>query len=177
MNGGIEAIFKSYSVITDREDNWLPSAIMRAENQETSLDRVKLNHFLGRFSDEKPFGSIVLEAITKKKVKKDTIIHDTCISEDILEKILKNSSLPNTLPVKRMISLLKLLKIPLDRAAESIRVSLDRLSFDKSLGPVSSVTMRRRQTGPCIVEHRARSKESLKRDIEAYIKRLMREDT
>ena len=175
MSDEIEAILKSYSIVSDREDDWLSGVIMRTKNQEKLFSPEKLNQFFDRFSDEKPFASVVLEAISNRKLRKDTIIRDTLISEDILEKVLTNSVLPNIIPIKRMISLLRLLQIPLALAVESLRVSLYRHNLDQSLTTDLTVTMRRKKAVPCVIGGMARSRESLKRDIEAYINHLTKE--
>jgi hypothetical protein len=172
---GIEAILKNYSVVSDREDDWLPGVIMRRKDLEILHNPLKLEQFLGRFLDEKPFGNVALEAISKKKINKDTIIRDTRISEDILEKVLTNTVLPNIIPIKRMISLLRLLQIPLERAVKSLKVSLNRFDVNQSLTPVSNLAMRRNRMVPFNVGRGERSKESLKRDLESYIRRLLRE--
>lgn len=120
---GIETLLRTHSIVSDRENNWLPGVIMNAEIENMHLNPHKLKQLLDRFSKEKAFIDVVLEAISAKNVNKDSIIKNTGISEDILKKLFTNTVLPNVIPLRKMISLLNFLHIPLLRAVDSFRVS------------------------------------------------------
>lgn len=172
---GIESLLRTFSVVSDREDNWLPGAIMRVKTEEIHLNPVKLKQFLDRFSNEKAFGDVILEAMSTGKTTKENIVTNACISEEILEKVLTNTLLPNVIPLKKMIYLLNFLHIPLSVAVESLRVSLNRFNVEKSLEAVYGVSMRQKRMAPFRSGTVRRSKEALKRSLEVYIKRLLEE--
>ncbi|MBI4640910.1 MAG: helix-turn-helix transcriptional regulator [Candidatus Tectomicrobia bacterium] len=174
----LDVLLKAYSIVSEREDAWLSKAILRnAEADDVRFDPEKMQPFMERFSDEKPFGDQILQAISQKNMTKRDVSSELGISEEIIEKVLTNTALPNIVPLRKMIALLRYLKIPLDRAVEGMRVSLDRFGAGDSYDWTPSPAMRRGQHVPSKFGRRSgeSSKETLKRGLEAYIKRLTEE--
>jgi len=175
MSDEIESILIGYSIFTDREDDWLPNVILKKDVVVNHPPPSGLNRFLERFSKERPFGNVAQDAISSRKINKETIVDETRISADILEKVLTNKAPPNIIPLKKMVSLLYLLQIPLMRAVESFRVSLSRIDMGQSLQPLFNLPMRRKREFPFNSQSGEKSRESANRDLEVYIKRLLKE--
>lgn len=174
-NDGIDALVKAYSVISDRESDWLSGAVMKMKQEGPSLNQERVRELLNRFSDNKPFGDLVLEAISAKKIAKEAIVQDLNISQDIFEKVLANMVLPNIIPLRKMISLLNFLNISISCAIESFKVSLNRFTSDQLLSSAPGIAMRRNQA---LVYHKDTAEdhgETLKRSMDIYIKRLLDE--
>jgi hypothetical protein len=172
----IEEILKVYSLVSDREDETLRTAVLKLIPEMSQGDLAKADRFLERFSEEKPFGDILLKALSSKHTNLDTLSDEIGLSRNILEKILNRTELPNIIPIKKMKNLLQQFHIPTARAIDSIRVSMNR--FSTGIPPITAPTMavsrHKRTTLPATQKNR--SKESLKRGVEAYIKRLLDEE-
>jgi hypothetical protein len=175
----LDALLKAYSIISEREDPWLSQAILRnSEADSVRLDPEKVQALMGRFSSKKPFGAQLLQALSRRKLTNRDVSSEVGIPEEIIEKVLANTALPNIVPLRKMTALLRHLQIPLDRAVEGMRVSLDRLGTDVPCDWAPTPAMRRgKQVSSTTFGGRAgeSSKEALKRGLEAYIKRLTEE--
>ena len=175
---GLDALLKAYSIISEREDDWLSQAIMKnAEADNALLDPGKVQALMERFSDAKPFGDLVLQAISQKSMSKDDVNRELDISNEVMEKVLTHTALPNIVPLRKMIALLRYLKIPLALALEGMRISLERFKVEEFPDWVPSPTMRRGKQ--LLARSTARSeeisRETLRRDLEVYINRLKEE--
>jgi hypothetical protein len=172
----IEAILRTYSIVSDREDDILCEAVLKNISGDVWVNPEKERHLLERFSEEKPFGDMIAEAMSNKQINMDTLSGEISISKNILKKVRNDTSLPNIIPVKKMKTLLQILNIPIERAVESIRTSLNRFNAEASFVPTAGTAMSRGRKRPFIIANTGRSKEGLKRGIDAYIKRLMDEE-
>jgi hypothetical protein len=172
----IETILKTYSVVSVKEDEILWSALLKNTPGDVLENSEKANRFLERFYSEKSFEEILLEAISNKQTDAAKLSEEVSISKSILEKVLNNAALPNIIPIKKMKSLLHVLHIPIARAVQGIRESMTRFNIEDSFVSLSSVAMSRSSKKPFDIAKTSISGESLKRGLEAYIKRLLDED-
>lgn len=174
----LDAALKAYSIMSEREDSWLSQLILRnSEADSVRLDPEKVQALMGRFSFEQPFGVQVLQALSQRNMTNSEVSSELGIPEEIIEKVLTNVALPNIVPLRKMITLLRYLQISLHRAIEGMRVSLDRLGTDAPCDWALTPAMRRGKHVSPTSGGRAgeSSKEALKRGLEAYIKRLTKE--
>lgn len=174
----LDALLKAYSIMSEREDPWLSQAILsNAEADSVCLDPEKVQALMGRFSFEQPFGAQVLQALSQRNMTNREVSSEIGIPEEIIEKVLANTALPNIVPLRKMIALLRHLEVSLDRAIEGMRVSLDRLGTDNPCDWTLTPAMRRgKHVSPTFGERAGESsKEALKRGLEAYFKRLREE--
>lgn len=174
----LDALLKAYSIVSEREDPWLSKAILKnSEADNVRLDPERVQSLMGRFSVEQPFGTQILRAVSQKNMTNADVSSETGIPEETIEKVLTNAAPPNIVPLRKMIGLLRHLQLSLDRAIEGMRVSLERFGTDKSYDRASAPAMRRgKHVGPTPGrKSRESSREALKRDLEAYIRRLRQE--
>ncbi|NIM85057.1 MAG: hypothetical protein GTN82_43045 [Candidatus Aminicenantes bacterium] len=172
----IETILKTYSVVSEKEDEILWLALMKIPPGDVLENSEKANLFLEQFYSEKSFDKILVEAISNELTNIDKLSEEIAISKSILEKVLNHAALPNIIPIKKMKALLHLLHIPITRAVQGIRASMGRFNVEDSFVSFSSVAMSRSRRKPFDIASASTSRESLKRGLEAYIKRLTDED-
>lgn len=175
---GLDALLRTYSITSEREDDWLSRAILRnTETDNTPLDTGSVKAFMERFSDVRPFADLVNQAIHQKGMTQDDVSRELGIPKEVMDKVLIHSALPSVIPLRKMLALLRSFSIPLANAIDAMRVSLNRLKTVGTSGWIAGQAMRRgthislRSTG------RAEevSREALRRDLEVYIKRLKEE--
>jgi hypothetical protein len=174
----LDALLKAYSIMSEREDSWLSQAILRnREADSVRFDPEKVQTLMGRFSSKKPFGAQLLRALSQRNLTKKDVSSKVGIPEEIIEKVLANTALPNIVPLRKMIALLRYLQISLDQAVEGMWVSLDRLGTDAPCNWAPTPAMRRgKHVSPTFGGKAGESsREALKRGLEAYIKRLTEE--
>lgn len=172
----IEKILKTYSLVSDRKEEILWAAVLKTTPEDSLLDPEKTDRFLERFPVEKPFGDMLLEAVASKQTNIDRLSEEISISKNMLEKVLSHAELPNIIPVKKMKALLHVLHIPITRAVESMKASMERFNMKGPFTPFSGVVMGRNRRKPFSVPNANRSKESLIRGLKAYIRRLLEEE-
>jgi hypothetical protein len=172
----IEEILKTYSLVSGREEEILWSAVLKTTPGDSLLDPGKANRFLERFPVEKPFGDMLLEAVAGKQTSIDRLSEEISLSKSSLEKVLSHAELPNIIPIKKMKALLHVLQIPITRAVESMKASMERFNMKGPFAPFSGVVMGRSRRKYFSVPNANRSKESLKRGLKAYINRLLEEE-
>lgn len=172
----IEEILKTYSLVSDRKEEILWAAVLKTTPEDSLYNTEKVNRFLERFPVEKPFGDMLVEAMSSKQTNIDSLSEEISITKGILEKLLSHAALPNIIPIKKMKALLHVLDIPITRAVESMKASMERFNMKDPFTPISGVVMGRSWRRPFSVPNANRSKESLKRGLKAYINRLLEED-
>ena len=175
MSDNIEQMLKEFSVVSDREDGWLPEVILKKDESTIFLDPAKMSQLLERFSNEKPFGILSRDMMARTNISRDELVKKTGISPAVLDKVLSNKALPNSIPLKRMRSLLNLLQISMKQAIESFRASLHRYVADPSLESNLNPAMRRKRDYFLNIANAEKSVESAKKDLEIYIQRLLKE--
>ncbi|UCH92582.1 MAG: hypothetical protein JSV88_20110 [Candidatus Aminicenantes bacterium] len=174
-SASVENILKAYSIDSDQGAEILFPAVLKLTWDDAPIKSEKLSRFLERFPAERPFGDILEEAISAHRTSIDRLSGDTSISRNLLDQVLNHLELPNIIPVKKMNVLLKILHIPLKLAVESMRASLNRLNVEKSLMPLSGLAAGRTRKRDLNFLSSERSREALKRRLEAYINRLSQE--
>ena len=172
----VESILKTYSIDSEQGAEILFPAVLKLTADDAPVGSEKLNRFLDRFPAEKPFGDILGEAISIRQTSIDRLSEEASISRDLLARVLDNLELPNIIPIKKMKMLLNILHIPLSRAAESMRASLNRLKVENLFKPLSNVAVGRNRKRNISFESHEISRQALKRRLDAYINRLCREE-
>jgi hypothetical protein len=172
----VEDILKRYSIDSEQGAEMLFSAVLKLSPDDAPIKPENLSRFLERFPGEKSFGNILEDAISVHRTSIDRLSRETAIPQNLLEKVIHRLELPNIIPVKKMKVLLDILHIPMGRAIESIRASLTRLKPEGFFIPISGAAPGRRRKRDFNLASSERSRESLKRSLEAYIDRLVRED-
>ena len=175
-SASIENILKNYSIDSEQGAEILFPAVLKLTPDDVPIKPEKLTQLLDRFPTERPFGDILEEAISARRMSIDRLSGETSIPVNILDQVLKHLELPNIIPVKKMNVLLKILHIPLKLAAESMWTSLNRLNVEKSPMTLSGLAVGRTRKRYLNFVNPDRSREALKRGLEAYINRLSRED-
>lgn len=131
-------ILKYYSIVNVEIDKLFVEYILTPNAIESPVtDKEKSKQFLNRFSNEICFAELVKNRIDKKRILTDKITEFSGISSDDLNKIITTSILPDKIPLKRMIKLLTLLKIPIQQAISSFWISFKRfnnINLDLSRG-------------------------------------------
>jgi hypothetical protein len=174
-SAAVENILKNYSIDSEQGAEILFPAVLKLTAEDVPVKTGKLSQLIERFPTERPFGDILEEAIFARRMSIDRLSGETSISRNLLDQVLKHIELPNIIPVKKMNVLLNILHIPLKIAVESIWASLNRLNVGKSSMTLSSLAPGRTRKRDLNFVGSDRSREALKRRLEAYINRLSRE--
>lgn len=174
-SASVENILKTYSIDSEQGAELLFPAVLKLRPDDAPINPEKLNRFLERFPAEKPFGDILEEAISTRRSSIDRLSGETSISRNLLDQVINHLELPNIIPIKKMKVLLNILHIPLGQAVESMRASLNRLSMEDSFMPLSSAAVGRTRKRDLRFVSSERSREALKRRLDAYINRLSQE--
>jgi hypothetical protein len=174
-SASVEDILKSYSIDSEQGAEILFPAVLRLTPDDVPIKPEKSSQLLKRFPSERPFGDILEEAISTQRMSIDRLIGETSISRKLLDQVLKHLELPNIIPVKKMKVLLNILHIPLKLAVESMWASLNRLNIEKSPMTLSSLAAGKTRKRDLNFVSSDRSREALKRGLEAYINRLSQE--
>lgn len=172
-SASVENILKNYSIDSEQGAEILFPAVLKLTSDDVPIKPEKLSQLIERFPAERPFGDILEEAISVRQISIDRLSGETSISRNLLDQVLKHLELPNIIPVKRMNMLLNILHIPLKQAIESMWASLNRLNVEKS--PISALAVGRTRKRYLNFANSDRSREALKRRLEAYINRLSKE--
>jgi hypothetical protein len=171
----VENILKNYSIDSEQGAEILFTALLKLTSDDVPIKAEKSSQLLERFPTERPFGDILEEAISARRMSIDRLSGETSISRNLLDQVLKHLELPNIIPVKKMNVLLNILHIPLKLAVESMRASLNRLNVEKSPMTLSGLAVGRTRKRDLNFVNPDRSREALKRGLEAYINRLTQE--
>lgn len=174
-SASVENILKNYSIDSEQGAEILFPAVLKLISDDVPIKPEKLSQLLERFPTERPFGDILEEAISARRMSIDRLSGETSISRNLLDQVLKHLELPNIIPVKKMNVLLNILHIPLKLAVESMWASLNRLNVEKSPMTLSGLAVGRTRKRDLNFVSSDRSREALKRGLEAYINRLSQE--
>jgi hypothetical protein len=174
-SASVENILKNYSIDSELGAEILFPAVLKLTPDDVPIKPGKLSQLLERFPTERPFGDILEEAISARRMSIDRLSGETSISRNLLDQVLKHLELPNIIPVKKMNVLLNILHIPLKLAVESMWASLSRLNMEKSPMPLSGLAVGRTRKRDLNFVSSDKSREALKRGLEAYINRLSQE--
>lgn len=166
---------KNYSIGSEQVAEILFPAVLKLTSDDVPIKPEKSRQLLERFPTERPFGDIMEEAISARRMSIDRLSGETSISMNLLDQVLKHLELPNIIPVKKMNMLLNILHIPLKLAVESMWASLNRLNVEKSPMTLSGLAVGRTRKRDLNFVNPDRSREALKRGLEAYINRLSQE--
>ena len=174
-SASVEDILKNYSIDSEQGAEILFPAVLKLTPDDVPTKPEKLNQLLERFPAERPFGDILKEAISAQRMSIDRLSGETSISSNLLDQVLNHLELPNIIPVKKMNVLLNILHIPLKRAVESMWASLNRLNMEKLPMTLPGLAVGRTRKRDLNFVSSDRSREALKRRLEAYINRLSQE--
>jgi hypothetical protein len=172
----VENILKTYSIGSEQGAEIILPAVLKLTADDAPVKTEKLNAFLERFPAEKPFGDILDEAMSAFRTDIDRLSGEASISRNLLDQVINNLELPNIIPVKKMKVLLNILHIPLGKAVESMRASFNRFNVGNSFMPLSNTAVGRSRKRTLNIKGSERSREALKRGLDAYINRLSAEE-
>ena len=175
-SASVEDLLKTYSLESEKGAEILLPALLKLKSDDVARRPEKLSRLLERFPAVRPFGDILEEAISKYQTSINRLSEDISISRNLLDQVLNHIELPNIIPVKKMKLLLNRLHIPFKLAVESMRASLNRLKPEGAFIPLSYAATGRTRKRDLNFLSSVRSREALKRRLEAYIDRLAQEE-
>lgn len=174
-----ESIIRYFSLIDSTADEMFIKYMLDKNplESEVIINSNKETQFLNQFSEEKTFAELIVNTTKARNIPASQITEISNISEDRFQTLIKGDTLPNKIPLKRMLKLLDFLKIPIQKAIDSFRVSFKRYNhLQNDLSP-GFVSFRRKTMQKSFSVISNQSKETLRKNLETYITRLIKEES
>lgn len=120
--------------VSDRSDN--EAEIVFNKEFAAVLPEDKVNKLIGTLSQslsKQTLGSLIQDAIKTSSVSPEDLLTSSGLTGSTLEDIKADMVFANSIPVKSLIKLLKLLNVSLENAKAAIDVTFERLSAESKM--------------------------------------------
>ena len=110
--------------------------IVFGKKYKDKLSKAKLNKLISSLTNvlsKDTLGSIVQENITATNFTFEEIHHATGMSASLLENIKEDLIFANSIPIRSLAKLLKLLNIPLKKAISAINLTFEKLIVENKM--------------------------------------------